>query len=407
MWKICILVVGLLENVRGQAPVAPVRGLLSLSTLSTTTTSLTKTVSSPLTTSTTTYIRVPLYSLPDIVTAGVPTYDGKTCVRIWSKEGTACNTAPLISYESTNTSNILKTTTATKAKLSAIPNNIQDSAQCLSLPSLSKRLLQQTVLSPALAQAALFNLAPFTNSTLISAYLNNITSCWGYLEKARNASLCSVCSKNNSQYFFNGKAIVSQADCTSMLNACSSYYDITATLLASANAFTKDASTWIGSVSFGANIIQLSGFVTDLIDKMFKANLTGLLTSYKSSTGNSKVLTGNKICSRVFRLHQSTLFEVMDKVLAVVNFLVNAISGLVVQTDLAQLKELAPAPANNYVSFNRRVLEDSPEFNPFEGDVVILQPTDNMFVSFDGAQGTQTGTGNTAHTPMNLTTCFP
>ena len=395
MWKICFLSLLLLSTVACQAKVPG--------------TTLPKTIALPA------LVRIsdlPLFKLPASVTTISPA-SSQNCPSVWPAQKTNCKISPLISYQTIETTELSSSVSSNKALVKNIGPRVQLATEYTkAMSSIRRRLLQEGGISIQQANQALTLLAPFRNSALLSNFNDSINTCWSFLEKARNATLCYICSNQNSQYFLNGKAIVSQSDCGKMVTACLNYFDFSSTLLLSSEQFVKSTNTWNARPSFGANITQLSGFVTSLANLMVKSNLKSLLTSYKVQTGDDKIRTSNQVCARILRLHQSQLFDSMDQILLIVNFLVKEISRTATIDDyppklrLAVKSRFEPSSSSQT---DRRLLQDtsSTENNPFEGDVAVVQSIDNMFVSFDGAQGTSLGTGNTAYTPMNLTTCFP
>ena len=47
-------------------------------------------------------------------------------------------------------------------------------------------------------------------------FKGNATLCWNYMAQLRSAGLCTVCSGDNHQYFFNDKALITDAECDRM-----------------------------------------------------------------------------------------------------------------------------------------------------------------------------------------------
>ena len=59
-------------------------------------------------------------------------------------------------------------------------------------------------------------------------------------------------------------------------------------------------------------------------------------------------------------------------------------------------------------SMHRSLGETSKDFAQTGGDVAVLRPTDNMFTSFDGIQGSPLSVENTGNAKaMNMSVCFP
>lgn len=235
----------------------------------------------------------------------------------------------------------------------------------------------------ALARAVEF-LKPFANDSHILAYTSSMTACNQYMNKTRSATLCYICSSQNSKFFTNRKAVISQADCSTMLSKCFFFFNITIELFGVARDFLEN----IGSQNT-SNWQQLGSFIKTNYAYMEKSGIPSLLSSYKKSIDQiQKQKSANQICARSFRLHKDPIFGAVEGLMESVQFLLNS-SSISSSTSTARGMQITSS------------VQD-----PFIGDVAILQPSDNMFVSYDGTQGsTLSNTGG--YTPMNLSLIFP
>ena len=201
--------------------------------------------------------------------------------------------------------------------------------------------------------------------------------CWNHLNHIRDVATCFVCAKENRKYFHKGKAIVSEADCDKMLVECQDYISLNSdyiTSLWNATSELKPDPRKLGPDS-----------IKEFYAYMKKANVSGLIKAYRTEKRNSKGrrIFGNQICARMMRLTHPPIISAVAQTLETVG--------------------------NDFgLSDSSRNLESVTfDGNPFEGDVAILSPVDNMFVSYDGGKGTGQDVLSGNFKPMNFSVCFP
>lgn len=294
------------------------------------------------------------------------------CSKVWSVDSTICNPDRLMTYQQHDSTEVKTESTKTIEESTATQQIVNTLAAKNSYQYLARRLLPTATISAAETVSIL---QPFNDSRVMTLFKSQSDTCLTHMLKVRAAALCYICSNENAKYFANGKAVVSQADCGLMLNACLPFFKTASVLMESSSNYAKSlkersASNW----ALGDSIIELN-------NQLKRANLPYLISQYETSTNaSSKLQVGNQICARTFRLHKDPIFAAMENM-------------------VKQLNELLAMGGG-------RVLQLTTEGDPFVGDVTILQPTDNMFVSYDGTQGS-TLANTVSSVPMNLSMIFP
>ena len=205
-------------------------------------------------------------------------------------------------------------------------------------------------------------------------YCSRMDDCWQSLMQARDASLCYVCSKENQRYIYQGKLIVTEEDCGSIMSKCYPFF--------------ADTLLYFDTLKSQRLNLDAKRKLADLLQNMEKAHLHRLIEKYAFETKHQQdsQQTANQLCARLIRVHKAPLFET-----------IKALQEVVART--------SPASGNRVLQCND---QNSNAFtDPFIGDVSILRPTDNMFTSFDGAHGTTLHWDNNNFRSCNMTLKFP
>ena len=295
-------------------------------------------------------------------------------------------------------------------------------------------------------------------SKLSKSYIDEKTiateseKCWTAMSRIRSSSLCWTCSGRSEEFFYNGKAIISNELCQNIIGVCEENFLNTIKLINVGDRAIKALS----QLSFGKDIPNIEKFI-DKVNYLIKitreTKITELLIEYKSVDNRGKIEQKGKVatevCDRMIKLHGDELlihkaaaeYLEMRKILATVNTGVEAkinefkqklmanMAGLfgggsVAQND--QEGEATPSHSNyqDLASlFGRRLLKTSQsEANKiskipdglFNGDTFTLPPinvqakVDSSWTSYQGALGTKGNEGHKfGHKPMNMVVHFP
>ena len=325
------------------------------------------------------------------------------CSKVWEIEGTVCSGKSLLRYQRQETKDISSQCDKTLASLSLLQRTIGKVEQLGILKS-SRTLLfgsstRQSGISVErrlqylrLLNSSLSELRIFKDKRFLNQFKFRMDSCWVKLQRARNASLCHTCSKSNSQYYFNGKAIVSQDDCSDIVKSCAFFFKSAVNIIESAKNFFENEKTIKTTDIYK---IQIENLDKELV----RSNLKSLLNNFSMQVNDTTQMqqVSDEICARVFQLHTDPLFETVKTVLKEVEEEVKATISVVDGTSTKGSEP--PRIPNHFFSL--------PDNNPFTSDIVVFRQADNIFVSFDGNLGTKIHANSGSVRPMNLTLDFP
>lgn len=162
-----------------------------------------------------------------------------------------------------------------------------------------------------------------------------------------------------------------------MLQACLPMFRTSTTLFSQLkNSFSLVSSNW-----------NAEGYILikEVFNEMERANLINLISAYDGADQSTKVIKGNQICARTFRLQKKSLFSAI----------------------LLLLKEFTASQTNTLNSADGvDDLAQGVSDNPFDTDVTVLNTGSNSLFSYDRTRDSVTPTPP-GLTPMNLTLRFP
>jgi hypothetical protein len=229
----------------------------------------------------------------------------------------------------------------------------------------------------------------------ISSFIINLNTCWSYLNRARNTSMCYACSQENSKYFANGKAIIGQQDCSNMLTSCLPFFSDVTVYVKNANsvfASTESPNNW--------NAGHLA-ILKKLYTGMVNANLTAQISLYKTTTtAKVRTNTGDSICLKLFRLYQSPIFDTIGE-------MVDAVTTELTKETARSLQGTSSGSSSpNSAGVSQTTSGSSDGSELFVGDVAIFKTADDgssilQFSDFSSSPATD------GYKPMNLSLAFP
>ena len=376
------------------------------------------------------------------------------CSKVWGSEGSFCSGAKLLAWDRYWNLNLNRTMSRFKREITSGQDPSERNSR--------------------------------TKGEIDSKYMDMVDRCWTFILRAREASLCYVCSNKNSQYFYKGRAVISQDSCDAMVGECIDFFSYSIDLIKKFKSKNADKKEKINP-NLARNIDNLHREMTQSnviryvnefnqiqkIKKFHTSRMTSMIQSrtdnnprnlrkrskqtrkaiqrrikqsrevierkrseparkvierrrkeearkeigrrrtiyytsrYERSNQNKEAIiqrtrrrrirwyiqildkqaqsTANEICIRLFRLHKSPLFVVIESL-------------------LRNLK--TKGRRSRVLQFNHfDVLPSS--HNPFIGDVGVFRQRDSMFMAFDGIKGTTLDIENTFLKPLNLTLIFP
>lgn len=231
---------------------------------------------------------------------GIEHTKDQTCWSVWSTEYGICNAAKLIFYSSERTKLVndiiaqIKKQLELLASLSA--NHIAKAKTAVaSLLKKTKRFRALELNSPEQPESDL------------RSFANSIDSCWNFMRRAKDAALCYVCSKSNSNYFIEGKAVVLEENCSDMVTSCFSF-------IKGFSNFVEKTFSLKQKLSTGSN--WDTSTIGILMKAMNEADIKPLLEKFETSKSpKEKLHASNSLCLRFLKLNKASIFNVIKEIL--------------------------------------------------------------------------------------------
>lgn len=250
------------------------------------------------------------------------------------------------------------------------------------------------------------------DESLLNNLKGSVEPCAETLKSSRKSALCFACAKNNAQFFFHDKAIISQNDCGSMVKSCFTFFNSSFSIISGAVQLAKslDQKTSNWGTGGGQVLKDFREGYERLNSILGGAELESLLSHYAASSENDhqKALFGNQICARLYMLRKKSLIRVMASLMNFINYHIN---------DMIKVHKLILEQQKGGRLLDEEEEEEEKEIDAsfksetasslFQADVVIMRSSDNMMDSFVGAKGSEQDVSSGSMKPMNLTMLFP
>lgn len=239
----------------------------------------------------------------DLRLSYVVNHTNSTCNGLWKSNGLVCNPGGLVELSN-----------AEKNKIGELEESINLSASLLS--QYSNQILSKKAPLPA-DSTAFFT--KWANQTYLKYFQQETSKCWKYMAFARSSSLCYMCSGNNYRYFLEGKAIITEDACNTMLDNCAVHFQesiniiegtrIGIDLLAqrkekasqSQNSSLAMFNKTAGLIISTANQVLHNDIVNEELKKI-ESNLAIYLN--KSTSETDKAAAAKDLCFIFFRLRK-------------------------------------------------------------------------------------------------------
>lgn len=314
-----------------------------------------------------------------------PGVDLTTCGGLWEKYGFVCDKQKIVDFEAKKVKEIERSLTNTITLLD-------------SLNSSQKLLRNSSILGKELKE----KFTSFFEGTSIDKIKANLQKCWKFTKQARSTSYCSRCAGDFDKYWLQTSNqtffLASHSFCVRAIDSCKDHieefsilaYQAQAGILQQALEILADRLQMALSVSKRASI--------DLLDMISRFS-----TFTKTADSSSDTNKEDAFCSISLKFDSFPLFV---KILPLLEGPIEQLKILLNQIGAQARQLLRRKPLLNS---NWRLLSNSEPSSdsPFAGEVAILNPTDNMFTAFDGAQGTTLHNNDQSRKPMNMSLIFP
>ena len=335
-----------------------------------------------------------------------PGKDRDTCQGLWFKEGYVCNKDRVMTWSQFDRNMLLSAN-------SEFGKNLENMKQ------LAENLLDQGGNGLNLKPEELALLRYYTESNL-DTQKEEGKKCISSLIQVRNSALCSICSGKNYRYFTQDKKGLLDFDsCMAFINTCDAHFTDVARLFEAELLAIKIDKLLNPHKTIFEHALE-KGF-TVFVQILTK--VAGMLTKRihlrkEQQSQEMKDKASVDICQHLISIVHPPLLTVT---LRLMNANLVLLRGMVVAAKAAaKFKEGIKQNVQNVQNAVKKILtpgnwrklelmntkfEDLPAFD--KADIVVMRPTDNMFTSFEGAQGTGTYRDNECKKALNISLRFP
>ena len=317
---------------------------------------------------------------PKLVPLNHPSqYHANTCGGMWKRDKVCCSFSTIEQWTKTDTQKIKNATLI----FSKLTQKIADRVK--SLPDgLTKAISLQNLTFLKRLQDESWNISAETQQ------------CFEHLTAMRRSAICSICSANFKQYLVENKAAISKEDCKATIHKCASVIKESAFLISGFKNFTEKP----GLKSFFAQPEFKN--VKDRINNFLNSqNLKTLTKIIDRNSTESNGLLPVQICETFLTLVRPTMFNSVNNILSILDTHLTEMLQAVANARMLKLR--FASPSRNLQDDSSLVQTDFVK----PDTVVLLKPSDNLFTSVDGRQGTTLHQESTSQKPMNLSLIFP
>ena len=341
--------------------------------------------------------------------------DRSICHKVWSTEGSRCNGDALKKHAQHDALLL-------RADVDSYNSFVDKIKEIVNNPN--------SAVNQVGHEAFLF-LRQFKDQSFVDGLKNMTAHCSKYLMKARDASLCYLCSNSYLKYFSAGKGIITGGDCGQMITNCLPFFHSTMSVISDLAGLVTIIETKGYDMNMNGPIfIELKKDFARFSSMIEHAQIKEILAQYDAepSYSTAKASLSTPICARLFMLNKRSITSTFAGFLSFIADNINEIAQL--QKNINQIaqpqkninKNAKPQKnINNKKTGQRKLVLSATEpvsrklisatqhwqTENLEADVAILRPFDNMIESFVGAKGTQESRPCGTHKPMNLSLTFP
>ena len=311
------------------------------------------------------------YSASVVLTAPSTAPANSKCAPVW-RLGTCCNENELRKEATTYESNVQKLLDSYRTNLEEMIKKF--SSKVKKDPSIFSNLWST---NPQLK---------FINDLLVGGidmYSNFAKVCWTYMNKVRNSAMCSVCAADSDNYFQGERALISQGDCSTMLDQCTGYFNFVLNMVRGLN-FLDEAMKRPG--------IKIKGEMEDmgnaLVKRLIPAIKANEVLSQLEASSQGSAQAKIAVCNSLYTLNgQRATF--LEKAAPLFDMIAQK------SDDIA--KGLVDFAKSNGANLGRKLKGNNNwNFSPIFTETV-----------FDSDIMVAVGNFLGAFRPMNLSLCFP
>ena len=315
--------------------------------------------------------------------------DHVTCQGLWGKEGFVCDKSIVKLYDDSD-------------KI-YFETGIQVFGQLVDLMSNAATfILTKPITGLSFNETEKAILTKFANKATLDQKKASGRACMSKLAGIRNSALCTICSAKNVLSFNNDvKGLFQFSNCEEFLSVCDSHFQDFIDIYSSVDMLMKvdkvvNPTPFLQIPGFG-KFIEMSKAVIYLLT--YRIHQRAVATSVAEKDSISKAY-----CEQVIKL---VLKPYLPASLLILTPTIAVLFAKIVakQAALSLITKVTSLFGNwrrlqNFES----LLMGAPQINA-PTDIVVVAATDNMFVSFDGAAGTNSQAQ--PYKPLNTSLAFP
>ena len=358
-----------------------------------------------------------------------------TCQGLWNRTGYICDKNVLGAWATEDKNYIINTMPLFKNSLTMVAE-------------IAKKIQDSTIQGFSLSESEVAILKRHQDTSIHGAKQANAEQCANALIRVRNSALCSLCSAENYRFFSDDKrGYMPYCSCQAFLTECNAHFTDLASffndlpLLLRIDKFFNPLGNVMNDVmqkeftagvertmrmatGVSSSILQLAAANSEEAKEPIRRSLCQLMISLTEKPGiiwSLRMMNFNLFFMKakidgsnlISAIKSGDILGAIKSGVAGATTLGKAITQAVPQTTTS-IPKISVSPLKGLFS-NWRKLQTTDEYTDFmmsfptsySSEVIIVKPTDSMFTSFEGADGTSLSHENSCKKIMNMSICFP
>ena len=319
------------------------------------------------------------------------------CNSMWQTTKTCCGYDSLKEWVDRDKSELIDSS----KKLKKVLENVNERISWL-----------QVKVAKLIAKHKLLFLTEFGSIEYGVRLLNSYERCRNYTIETRASAVCFLCAGNFQEFQTKSRAAVNMDACSNMHKSCREYFIKMATFLESVGRMVEIKDKSMDEL----NAPDLKWY-TDLKDQLSQSAFLPLIKRVNDEnklTDLQKDALIIKLCTMVYKVVKRPFLMQLNSIFV---RLLPQVVNLVKHLGDDSAEQEGPRLLKVKATSESRLLHGQSEDKKIEAEdvagmftsdtIVLLKPTDSMWTSFEGVDGSSLAIENSHLKPMNMSTKFP